>query len=111
MPRLLLGFAVLLAAVTIANDKSSTDQKEQLSKLQSLVGQWRGVGQPQRSSTKDAWSEEADWAWSFDKDAPSLVAKLPKGKYFSQLRLSAGAVGGQFSITASPAAGGEPLHY
>ena len=76
------------AALTISDSSPASGQKEQLSKLQSLVGQWRGVGQPQRSSTKDSWIEEADWAWSFDKDVPSLVAKLPKGKYFSELRLS-----------------------
>ena len=111
MSRLLLGLTVLLAAGTIADDKSSTDQKEQLSKLQTLVGQWRGVGQPQRSSTKDSWIEEADWAWNFDKDGPSLVAKLPKAKYYSQLRLTAGSKEGDFSLAASPTAGGGPVRY
>src|SRR5439155_3881404 len=109
MSRLLLGFAVLLAAVTIADDKSSTDQKEQLSKLQPLVGQWRGVGQPQRSSTKDNWIAEADWAWSFDKDGPSLVAKLLKAKYFSRLRLTAATDG--FMLLATPISGEQPLRY
>src|SRR5438034_1141802 len=111
MRRLMLGTALVLAAIAIADDKSSNDQKQQLSKLQGLVGQWRGVGQPQRASTKDSWIEEADWAWSFDKEGPSLVAKLPKGKYFSQLRLIAGAAAGHFLLAATPAAGGEPVHY
>src|SRR5436309_571358 len=110
MWRLTLGAALILAAVTIADDKS-TDRKEQLSKLQGLVGQWRGVGQPQRSSTKDSWVEEADWAWSFDKDAPSLVAKLPRGKYFSELRLTAAAGAGHYQLAATPAADGELLRY
>src|SRR5436305_1302848 len=111
MARLVLAAAIMFAAMTIAGDERSVDQKEQLSKLQGLVGQWRGVGQPQRSSTKDNWIEEADWAWNFDKDGPSLVSKLPKGKYFSELRLTAGSGAGFYQLAATPAAGGEPLHY
>src|SRR5438067_218080 len=110
MARLVLAAAIAFAAMTIAGDERSVDQKEQLSKLQGLVGQWRGVGQPQRSSTKDNWIEEADWAWNFDKDAPSLVSKLPKGKYFSELRLTVSGAG-HYQLAATPAAGGEPLHY
>ena len=111
MSRLLAGLALVVAVASLADDKPPADQKERLSKLQSLVGSWRGVGQPQRGSTKDAWTEEADWAWSFDKAGASLVAKLPKAKYFSQLRLTAGSTEGHFSLAASPMAGGEPVVY
>jgi hypothetical protein len=111
MWRAILGSALALAAVVVAGDQSPNDQKEQLSKLQPLVGQWRGVGQPQRSSTKDSWIEEADWAWSFEKDAPSLVATLPKGKYFRELRLSAAPNAGRYQLKAMAAAGGEALRY
>jgi len=75
MSRFLLGFAILLAAMTIGDEKSSTDQKEQLSKLQ------------------------------------SLVAKLPKGKYFSQLRLNAAPSAGHFVLIATPAAVEESVRY
>src|SRR5438874_6962919 len=84
--------ALIVAATVLAGDAPADKQaasKERLAKLQPLVGSWRGVGQPQRSSTKDSWIEEADWAWSFAGDEPALVATLPKGKYFSQLRLTA----------------------
>src|SRR5262245_29354294 len=111
MGRSVFGVAIVLAALLAAADKSSNDQKEQLSKLQGLVGQWRGVGQPQRSSTKDSWIEEADWAWSFDKETPSLVAKLPKGKYFRELRLRAAPSDGHFGLAAIPQAGDELLRY
>jgi len=120
MTRLLLALAVAgwlwvakqtTAVLAVPDNSPATVQKEQLSKLQSLVGQWRGVGQPQRSSTKDTWVEEADWAWQFDKEAPSLVGKLPKGKYFRELRLAAAAGDGQYTIKATPAAGGEPIAY
>src|SRR5438132_381980 len=111
MSRLLAGLALVVAVALVADDNPPSDAKERLSKLQSLVGSWRGVGQPQRGSTKDSWIEEADWAWSFDKDGPSLVAKLPKAKYFSQLRLTAGLNVGDFSLAASPTAHGEPIRY
>jgi hypothetical protein len=111
MWRSILGSALALAAVVVAGDQSPNDQKEQLSKLQPLVGQWRGVGQPQRSSVKDSWVEEADWAWNFDKDAPSLVAKLPKGKYFSELRLTAAPNAGRYQLRAIAAADGQTVRY
>ena len=110
MSRLLLGF-VVLAALLVGDDSAPDAQKQRLSKLQSLVGQWRGVGQPQRSSNKDSWTEEADWAWNFAGDVPALVAKLPKGKYFTQFRLSASNTDGQYQLTATPGTGGEPLTY
>ena len=108
--RLILAMTLLLAVIVTADDKQSVVLKEQLSKLQPLVGQWRGVGQPQRSSAKDSWAEEADWAWNFDKGAPSLVAKLPKGKYFAELRLIATG-SAHYQLVATPAAGGAPMRY
>jgi hypothetical protein len=110
-----LAILVLLFTAVLGDDapadKQRAAQKEQLAKLQPLVGAWRGVAQPQRGSTKDSWIEEADWAWSFEKDRPALVAKLPKAKYFSQLRLTAGTDGDAFALAATPAAGGQAVVY
>lgn len=111
MSRLLADLALVVAAWMMADNNPPTDQKERLSKLQSLVGSWRGVGQPQRASSKDSWLEEADWAWSFDKGGPSLVAKLPKAKYFSQLHLTAAKNDASFRLVAISTAGGESLAY
>lgn len=69
--------------------------------MQALVGQWRGVGQPQRGSTKDSWIAEADWAWNFDQGAASLVGKLPKGRYFKSLKLMPGKEPGAFELSAT----------
>lgn len=96
-------------AAAIAADKAAGD-KEQLAQLQQLVGNWRGIGQPLRGSTKDSWVEEADWAWSFGKHGPALVATLPKTKYFSRLQLSA-ADADQFKLSATPTTGGESVVY
>jgi len=112
MPRLLSLAALMLVAVVLGDDSATqSGQKERLAKLQPLVGAWRGVGQPQRGSTKDSWIEEVDWAWSFDKDGPALVARLPKAKFFSQFRLTAGSESGAFTLAATPLAGGETARY
>lgn len=84
--------------------------KEQLAAMQKLVGQWRGVGQPQRGSTRDSWTEEAGWAWNF-ADGVSLVGKLPEGKYFRQLALAPGKETGEYLLTALPAGEGGELQY
>src|SRR5436190_14352091 len=110
MARALAGWTVVLSVALFAGDAppagEQSAERERLAKVQQLVGAWKGVGQPQRASTKDSWLEEADWAWSFGKEGPALVAKLPKTKYFSQLRLSAGKQAGEFTLAATPAAGG-----
>jgi len=109
MSRLSLGFIILTALLT-GDDATQDSQKQRLSKLQSLVGQWRGTGLPQRGSNKDSWTEQADWVWSFGADGPALAAKLPNGRYFKELHLSASA-DGQYQVTATPTAGGELLRY
>jgi len=109
--RLTAALAITITfAAAFAADKGAAS-KEQLAQMQQLVGAWRGVGQPQRGSMTGSWVEEADWAWSFANDGPSLVAKLPKTKYFSRLQLSAGERAGHFQLTATPAAGGAPIVY
>ena len=110
-------FAVLIAAIALlayAADKPKPAidpaAQKQLEKIQQLVGQWKGVGQPQRGSTKDSWVEEADWAWSFDQGV-SLVGKQPKGKYFTSVKLVRGEKDGAYELVATPAGGGDELRY
>ncbi len=108
LPLLLAGWTLLVALAADSppvKDKEHAAQQQQLEKIQQLVGQWRGVAQPQRASTKDTWLEEAEWAWSFGKEGPALVAKLPKAKYFRQLQLTTGKEAGDYVLTATPAAG------
>jgi hypothetical protein len=90
--------------------KPDADDKAQLAKVQQLVGQWRGVGQPQRGSTKDSWVAEADWQWSF-AGGISLFAKLPEGKYFSKLKLTRGEEEGEYVLAGTPSDGGKELRF
>ncbi|HEY1068201.1 MAG TPA: hypothetical protein VGE52_18905, partial [Pirellulales bacterium] len=57
--------------------------QEKLASLQPYVGGWKGVGQPKRGSTVGAWTEEAEWAWSFQGDAARIAFTSPEGKYFA----------------------------
>jgi len=106
--------SLLIAATLLAGDApadKNAASKERLSKLQPLVGSWRGVAQPQRGSTKDNWLEEADWAWSFTEKEPALAATLPKAKYFSRLRLTAEPSDNSYALIAKPRTSDEEVRY
>jgi hypothetical protein len=116
MHRLLLALLIAWAVPLFADDAPPAEgelsaQKARLAKMQALVGQWRGVGQPQRGSTKDSWVAEADWAWSFEKGEAALVAHLPKTPYFDRLRLAAGEGQDGYILTATLAGDGGEVKY
>jgi ribosomal protein L24E len=73
-----------------------------LAVLQDYVGGWKGVGQPRRGSTKDAWIEQADWAWRFADGRASLVFQSRDGKWFRAAELRAVGANGQFELVATP---------
>jgi len=105
---LLLGSVVAIASDITEVDES---QKSQLAKLQFLIGNWKGVAQPQRGSTKGSWTEQAGWAWRFERGRAELAAELTDSKVFSALILKAAGEADQFELQATPAAGGEPVLY
>ena len=55
-------------------------RREALSKLNPLIGQWRGVGRPQRYRTEGTWREKADWVWAFERNGPTLKYTVTDGK-------------------------------
>jgi YHS domain-containing protein len=55
--------------------------QEALKVYGSLVGPWRGAGQPQRGSSKGAWKETAEWVWKLSPDSAGLELKVTTGKY------------------------------
>ncbi len=83
-----------LAFVVIADDKtknadtksdsaskeSRTAIQEALSEFNTLVGGWRGVGQPNRSSNKGSWIESAEWVWEIKKEHVGLRYDVKDGK-------------------------------
>ncbi len=74
---------------TIADDPSPRLRKQEaLSRLQELVGTWRGVGQPRRGSSRDSWIETAHWQWSFDDGTPALEFESKKGRFYRHGRIT-----------------------
>ena len=63
-------------------------RKKALSRFHPLIGDWRGVGQPRRSSNRGAWTEKAEWIWAFQDGEPSLRCRTQKGKLLKEARLS-----------------------
>ena len=62
-----------LAMVAVAEEPARKPDerraaKEALAEFNSLIGEWRGVGQPRRNSNAGAWSEQAEWIWEFHDD-------------------------------------------
>ncbi|HUG20164.1 MAG TPA: hypothetical protein VMM56_14360 [Planctomycetaceae bacterium] len=80
--------ALALCASEPNTDPRENPAKAALEEFQDLIGGWRGVGQPVRGSTKDAWQETADWAWSFKDKQPALVYSIEKGKLLTSARLT-----------------------
>lgn len=94
-PSALFGFAFLsLTLAVVADDnpkkadaKSEPAAKESraaiqdaLSEFNSLVGGWRGVGQPHRNTNKGSWIESAEWVWEIRKDHVGLRYAVKDGK-------------------------------
>ena len=103
MRRSLLIISLLLVACrSYAEDKRSADEsnKQALAKLQSFIGQWRGVGQPQRGSTSGAWVEESVWQWRFSKQGPSVHLTSPKSKLLVAWEIRPTATKDRFQLDA-----------
>lgn len=97
--------ALSLASLEAAQEPASLPRdKQQLAPLQTVVGSWRGVGQPRRGSSQGAWTEQCEWGWQFDASRASLVCRLSGNKYFSSFQLQAGSKPGQFVLLATPVA-------
>jgi hypothetical protein len=79
-------------------DSKAADDKSSLAALQDFIGVWKGVGQPRRGSTKGAWTEQADWAWKFDKGRAAIAFESPLGKFFKSGELRPGEKTGEFIL-------------
>lgn len=92
--------------VTYADDGDShvAADRQALSAWQVLVGEWRGVGQPKRGSTRDAWREECAWSWHYVDGRAELVGDISDGRFFQRLQLQPGEKPGQFVLLLTPRA-------
>ena len=66
-----------------------------------LIGEWRGVGQPRRNSSKDAWTEQSDWVWDLQQDQPALVQTVTNSQLAETSRLEFDPAAGQYLLTVA----------
>jgi hypothetical protein len=105
----LVAFLTLAALGSAGADEPSQieSDKRALAAAQTLVGNWRGVGQPKRGSSQGAWTEEAEWAWRFADGRAELIGTLTGGKYFDELRIQPGAKTDELVLVAQSQGQGE----
>lgn len=88
--------AVTIASLVVAAERTTPAtpvavQKEALAEFNELIGGWRGIGMPRRGSRNGAWSETAEWVWTFDKKDKNSVAidyTIKKGKQLQSGRVT-----------------------
>jgi hypothetical protein len=91
---------VLGAAAPGDLDGQRLADQQALAPLQALVGQWRGVGQPQRGSNRGAWTEESDWAWRFSNKGAVLAFSAPSSQLLVSGELATSDQDGEFVLLA-----------
>lgn len=73
-------------------------QKAALAHWNSLIGGWRGTGQPRRGSNTGAWREDTNWAWQFSPTESALVGTVTQGKLATTLKITADAAPGKYHM-------------
>jgi len=76
------------AANTSTNASAKQQSKQALSRFNSLIGGWRGVGMIRPNSRKGAWLEKAEWIWDFNQKAVAIRYKVAGGKLLTSAVLT-----------------------
>lgn len=92
---IMLSMAASIYAVDVSFSQESASSSAKkplvaagiLKPLNSLIGEWRGVGQPRRGSRTGAWIETARCVWDFSESNPAVIFKSEGGKQFQTLVL------------------------
>jgi YHS domain-containing protein/flagellar hook assembly protein FlgD len=97
-------FVCTAAEETKSSPNAETRQQSQqaLERFNSLIGGWRGVGQPRRNSSSDAWSETAEWVWDIKKDKSSVGIRyqVKNGKLLETALLTYDSPAKQYALDA-----------
>lgn len=98
----------LTGVLALAADGVSAGRREAQAALKpygSIVGSWRGTGQPERGKARGSWREEAKWAWKLTKDTAALEVTVDKGKYLKSALLEPGPAPKSYHLVAKLADG------
>lgn len=91
-------------------DKAASEaaDKAALADIQNMfIGEWRGVGQPRRGSSRDSWIETANWSWKFANGHAFLAFNASDSKYYASGRIMPGDAVGKFTLVGVTAEGKE----
>lgn len=75
------------------------------------MGDWRGVGQPRRGSSRGAWREQCGWVWSFEDTRVSLTVNVDDAKFFHQGTLRWLPDSSEYELTVQDADGKQQIKY
>lgn len=50
-----------------------------------VIGEWRGVGQVRRGSSRGAWKETAEWRFDFSSEKPAVVLDVTDGEHVDEV--------------------------
>lgn len=106
--RTLRSLAGTIALVTAAAGASVAERpaaQHELERLNPLIGEWRGVAQPQRGSNRGAWQQTAQWVWNFDDDAPAIDHVVTGGRLIRSARLTFDSESGLYRFRVTDPAG------
>jgi YHS domain-containing protein len=59
-----------------------------LQHLNSVIGGWRGTGQPRRGSNQGAWRETGEFRWDFSEPSPAIEYAVTDGKLTTSVRVT-----------------------
>ncbi|MDA7977426.1 MAG: hypothetical protein MPJ50_01495 [Pirellulales bacterium] len=80
--------------------------KTTLEKIQDMViGDWRGVGQPRRGSSRGSWIEKTAWSWKFTDKGASLAFTSEDGKFYTSGTIRPGDAAGKYLFVGVTADG------
>jgi len=85
--------------------------KQALTKVQWVVGDWRGTGQIRRNSGQGSWLEECGWSWKFGDEQMALAFKIDDAKYFRDGLLQWNGTSKEYELLAREAKEGKSVKY
>jgi YHS domain-containing protein len=116
---LVVGFAVTGFALKGADPANSNPAgsdphakaaKEALAQFNSLIGGWRGIGQPRRGSNSGSWAEKAEWVWDFSRPDPAVRYDVSDGKLVKSARITFDDKTKLFRAEVTLASGGKRIY-
>jgi hypothetical protein len=91
----------MAAAFEPLADEARREAQEALSEFNSLIGEWRGVGQPRRGSNQGAWRQNAEWVWDFEPESVGVRYAVSDGKLVNTARVTWDAAAKEYVLSLS----------